>query len=117
MQQIESLKTNRDFRRLYGRGSTFVTPLFVLYAQKTRRKDIRLGLTVGKKLGGAVERNRAKRVLRAAFRNCSPHIVSGVDFVVVARTRILNAKSTDAAVLLRRQLKAGGFWCDDEPAC
>ncbi len=97
---FKKLKQNSDFRRIYGRGTSFVDSAFVVYALKNRSGDIRLGLSVGKKLGGAVERNRAKRVLTAAFRECAPHIRPGYDFVLVARSRILGVKSTLVATKL-----------------
>ncbi|MCQ2448603.1 MAG: ribonuclease P protein component [Clostridia bacterium] len=113
MRNFIKLKTNRDFRRLYGRGKSFVTPLFVLYAAKGRKNTLRLGITAGKKLGGAVERNRAKRVITAAFQMCQSNITLGYDFVIVARSRILGVKSTDAAQLLQKQLMAADLWCSE----
>lgn len=114
MQQVESLKENYDFRRIYHRGTSFVTPSFVVYSAKGRKGRLRLGITVSKKIGGAVERNRAKRVIRAAFRMCAQNITLGNDFVIVARTRILTVKSTDAALNLKKQLKSAGLWCENE---
>ena len=102
---FKKLKQNSDFRRIYGRGTSFVDSAFVVYALKNRSGDIRLGLSVGKKLGGAVLRNRAKRVLTAAFRECAPQISAGYDFVLVARTRILTVKSTDVATKLHEFLQ------------
>lgn len=113
MQKLEKLKLNRDFRRLYGRGKTFVTPLFVVYTMKNKYGKVRLGITAGKKLGGAVQRNRAKRVVTAAFRECLPNIRPGADFVIVARSRILGVKSTEVARLLAVQLKAADLWCTE----
>ncbi len=84
---------------------SFVDSAFVVYALKNRSGKIRLGLSVGKKLGGAVERNRAKRVLTAAFNECAPHIKAGYDFVLVARTRILSVKSTEVAEKLMKFLQ------------
>lgn len=114
MQQIESLKENYDFRRIYHRGISFVAPMCVIYSAKGRKNRLRLGITVSKKLGGAVERNRAKRVIRAAFRMCAQNIAPGNDFVIVARTKILTVKSTDVAVYLKKQLKNSGLWCENE---
>ena len=91
---FKKLKQNSDFRRIYGRGTSFVDSAFVVYALKNRSGNMRLGLSVSKKIGGAVERNRAKRVLTAAFRECAHEITPGYDFVLVARTRILGVKST-----------------------
>jgi ribonuclease P protein component len=69
---------------------------------------VRLGITVGKKIGNAVKRNRAKRVITAAFSAVCPQITLGYDFVIVARTRILNVKSTEVSTYLTRLLKNAG---------
>ncbi len=102
---FKKLKQNSEFRRIYGRGTSFVDSAFVVYALKNRSGDIRLGLTVSKKLGGAVARNRAKRVLTAAFRECAPKIKKGYDFVLTARSVILSAKSTEITAKLMNYLQ------------
>lgn len=80
---------------------TLVTPAFVAYAFKNRRnKGISIGITAGKKLGGAVERNRAKRVITAAFASVSEKLKPGYDIVFVARSRILTLKSTEVSALM-----------------
>lgn len=112
MQNFEKLKQNYDFRRLYTGGTARVTSAFVLYYRKGRAGKVRLGLTAGKKIGGAVQRNRAKRVMYAAFSSCMPHIPKGYDFVIVARARILSQKSTQVAAAMKKQLIASGIWCD-----
>ena len=111
MNSIIKLKENYSFRRAYKKGKSFVSPYFVIYAVKTRR-GVRLGITAGKKLGCAVKRNRAKRVITAAFRECLPNIPSGYDFVIVARTRILDIKSTAAAASMKTLLRSAGIWSE-----
>lgn len=106
--KILKLKENRDFRRVYNKGTSYVSPYFVIYINKNRRKDVRLGITVGKKIGNAVKRNRAKRVITAAFSNFHPQIAKGYDFVIVARTRILDVKSTTVALSLSKLLQPLG---------
>lgn len=91
MKTTFSLKENRDFRRLYHRGRSAATPYLVVYVAKNRLNYNRLGLTVSVKLGGAVQRNRAKRLLREAFRLCAKDLPCGFDFVLVARARTINA--------------------------
>ncbi len=108
MSKIVKIKENHIFRRAYKRGTSLVSPYVVLYIMKTRRQDIRLGITAGKKIGKAVSRNRAKRVITAAFRECLPQIPAGYDFIIVARTRILSAKSTAVAASMRSLLKNAG---------
>jgi ribonuclease P protein component len=106
--KIIKLKENRDFRRVYNRGKSYVCPYFVVYMTPNRKNDIRLGITVGKKIGNAVKRNRAKRVITAAFSMLYPQILAGNDFVIVARTRILNVKSTKVAFHLSKILSQCG---------
>lgn len=111
MNSIIKLKENYSFRRAYKKGKSFVCPYFVIYAVK-RSRGIRLGITAGKKLGCAVKRNRAKRVITAAFRACLPNIPDGYDFVIVARTRILSIKSTAATASMRSLLESAGIWSE-----
>ena len=112
MKKFEKLKQNWEFRRAYTRGSACVAPQFVMYICKGRQGCVRLGITAGKKIGTAVKRNRAKRVITAAFAEVAPHIKAGYDFVIVARTRILFAKSTGIAATIEKQLKSNELWIE-----
>ena len=109
MSSIEKIKENRDFRRAYRIGKSLVCPYCVVYYMKNRQGKIRLGITAGKKIGNAVSRNRAKRVITAAFRECLPEIALGYDFVIVARTRILSVKSTAVAFAVSKLLTSAGL--------
>lgn len=94
MGEYISLKKNVDFRRLYRRGITCVTPSLVIYALPNREKVHRLGITAGKKVGGATKRNRAKRRIRALFREFILGLDDALrhyDFVVVARARCVSS--------------------------
>ena len=114
MSCFEKIKQNRDFRKIYGRGRNFVHPAFVTYAMKNGSDKTRLGITVSKKLGGAVLRNRAKRLITAAFRECLPSLKSGYDFVFVARSRIFLLKSTDIAALMTEDFEKAELLIKDE---
>lgn len=61
------LTRNNEFARAYTRGKSFVHPHVVLYVNKNRLGRTRVGITASKKIGNAVTRNRARRVLRAAL--------------------------------------------------
>ncbi len=108
MPKIETLKLNKDFKRLYGRGKSFVHPVLVTYIMRNRTGYCRIGITTGKKVGNAVERNRARRVILAAFRQLLPEITGGYDLVFVARSKTPFVKSTDICKVLERQLKEAG---------
>lgn len=86
------LKENKDFRRVYYRGKSEASSCLVTYAMRNGLKETRIGITSGKKIGGAVQRNRARRVIRAAFSEIESQCVSGYDIVFVARTRTTHVK-------------------------
>ena len=101
-----SLTENRVFQRLYNKGKRAVQSSVVLYYRRTGRKETRLGLTVGTKLGSAVVRNRIKRRLREIYRLEEPRLKSGYDLVIVARRR---ARDVDYRTLDRELKKAFGM--------
>ena len=90
MKKIISLCRNYEFQRLYRRGKSAVRSTLVMYATETKGDKIRLGITAGKKIGGAVCRNRAKRRIRELFRITQDEFKSGTDICIVARGRILD---------------------------
>lgn len=102
MSNFVRVKENFEFRRAYKKGTSLVTPFAVVYVTKNRTSNIRLGITAGKKIGKAVQRNRAKRVIRAAFRELLPSLIAGYDYIIVARVKILTVKSTVVKDALRK---------------
>ena len=76
---------------------------------KNRRSGgIRVGITTSKKIGNAVTRSRARRVIREAFRAAYPHVRPGYDFVFVARGKTAFLKSTQVHRVMMAQLKEAG---------
>ncbi len=110
----EKLKLNKEFRRLYGRGKSFIHRGFVSYILPEKSGSVRYGITVSKKLGGAVERNRAKRLISAAFREVTPKIIGGWQIVFVARTGIFSYKSYELAEIMLSHLTAAGACEQDD---
>lgn len=102
--KLNSLKLNRIFSKAYKKGQKAVRRSVCVYCLKNYRprSDTLLGITVSTKLGGAVQRNRAKRVIRAAYRDILARYESfaGSFFiVVVARSGCYDGslKSKDVA--------------------
>ena len=85
-----SLKLNHIFRRLYA-TSGHANGYLVLYAKRNRTNTNRVGITVSKKLGHAVVRNRVRRRLREIYRLNEAKFAPGWDIVVVARSRCVGA--------------------------
>ncbi len=82
------LSRSADFDRVYREGRSHASRHLVVYAfprSAESQEEPRLGVSVGRKVGGAVERNRMKRLLREAFWSASEGLPEGYDFVLVAR--------------------------------
>jgi ribonuclease P protein component len=81
------LSRSGEFERVYREGRSHASRHLVVYAFPRQDGDgvPRLGVSVGRKLGGAVERNRVKRLLREAFWATAEELGEGHDFVIVAR--------------------------------
>lgn len=116
MTEYETFKLNKDFRRLYGRGKCLVLPSVIVYYRKNNAGRCRIGITAGKKLGCAVRRNRAKRVITAAFRQILPLLNGSYDFVFVARVRTTLVKSWVVSKALKKGLSEEGVLKKNEEA-
>ncbi len=102
------LNQNADFQRLYRSGAFCSLGSALLYVRPNRLPYNRLGITAGKKIGNAVKRNRAKRIIREAYRAAEPMLPIGIDLVVVARSSLPEQSS---AILTERFLTSGVRHC------
>ena len=105
MKHTVSLKQNHEFRRLYNKGKSAVSPYFAVYCRQTRRPYSRLGITTGVKLGKAVKRNFVRRRIRELYRTNEQRLRPGYDIVIVARTRAIFARYSDLESSFLRLMK------------
>ena len=82
---VPSITKTRAFRHVYGSGAQAVNSLFVVYAAHNHTCANRLGITVSRKVGIAVVRNRVKRLVKESCRLLACELSQGYDIVVVAR--------------------------------
>ena len=108
MLPVETLKTNSDFRRAYARGKSYTNPALVMYVRKNRAGSCRIGITASKKIGNAVQRNRARRIIREAFRQINLPLKGHYDLVFVARTKTVYKKSTEIYDIMLPMLMNAG---------
>src|SRR2546429_9433575 len=85
------LRASRDFKRTYSRGRSYVHPMLVLYVLPNRTGDRRIGFSLSKKLGDAVDRNRMKRRLREACPLPMGSAQNRVDAVLVGGSKLAPA--------------------------
>lgn len=114
MKFSSALKLNHIFRRLYGTSGK-ANKYLVLYARKNRTATNRVGITVSKKLGHAVVRNRVRRRLREVYRLNEHRFLPGWDIVVVARTRSIYADFQSLTEAYLSAAQAAGILCEETP--
>ncbi len=85
MQRASRLRRSADFQRVRAAKRSWAHPLLVLYAAPNDNLAPRVGISVGKRVGGAVVRNRVRRRVREAVRLRLPELRPGHDLVFIAR--------------------------------
>ncbi|MBL7063100.1 MAG: ribonuclease P protein component [Anaerolineae bacterium] len=109
MERRIRLRRTSDVRRVYDKGRSWVHPLLVLIIRPNGLDFSRVGVTASRRVGGAVARNRAKRLLREAARRLYPQFGAGWDAMLVARVNILEAKAPQVEAALASLLKRAGL--------
>lgn len=99
------LRSGADFERVFKRGTRLGGRLFLLVVAPNRLSHDRLGLAVSRRVGGAVERNRARRLLRESFRRAQRAEGAGLDVVVVAHPEIVRCRQAEVDRELRERIR------------
>jgi ribonuclease P protein component len=106
----ERVRRRSEYKTVYDSGTKIHGRLFTLFSLPTELPHGRLGIAATRKLGGAVQRNRAKRLIREVFRRNKP--VRGVDVVVIPKRNLLDASLTalesEFRQILSRSLRRAG---------
>jgi len=110
----DRLRKNDDFERVITGGKSVVDPRLVVYYERRDDGGRAVGVSVGRRLGGAVVRNRYKRRLREILRRVLPHIRPGYNLVVLVRRGGIGAEFSELEASLVRLLKRANLWQEDE---
>ena len=102
MVYTEVLNRNKDFLNLYHRGKSIVSKAVVIYFKPNGLPCNRFGITAGKKVGNAVMRNRAKRIIRQAYRENELLFPLGIDIVFVARKYAAEVKEDYLSAYIKK---------------
>ena len=109
-----SLKRHKEFRFTYRTGRQVGGGSFVLVTARNRKGKVQVGFSVSKKIGNRVQRNRAKRRLKACFSPLLPRVKPGYNLIFVARSSSLTAPFLSMQRSMVAALQRAGVY--EEPA-
>lgn len=86
MNKRQRIKKDNEFQKVFKEGKSFANRQFIVYRYKKEgQEQFRIGLSVSKKVGNAVTRNRIKRYVRQAFLEMKDELQNDMDYVIIAR--------------------------------
>jgi ribonuclease P protein component len=106
--RLVMLSKPEDFAALQGEGTVRSHSLLVVRVRRTGLEETRFGMSTGRKLGGAVVRNKVRRRLREALRVMAPSFQPGWDVLIIARPSVIGADFQTLAGVLQNLLQRGG---------
>lgn len=105
------LRKNAEFRVVYRKGKSFSNNLLVLYTYKNNRNDFnRFGVSVSKKVGKSVIRNRVRRLIKESYRLNFESFKKGYDLIVIARTTSKDRSYNEIETSLINLFKKAGLY-------
>ncbi|MEA4910378.1 MAG: ribonuclease P protein component [Chloroflexi bacterium] len=102
------LTRSSDFVRVRRTGKSYADPLVVLITVPSADSSIHVGITAGRSVGNAVQRNRAKRQLRSCMDQLLPFLLPEHDIVLIARKPILQADFSQICMAVQHLLARAG---------
>ena len=97
LNKSEILRDKRDFNAVYSKGRSYANKNIVIHVLHDERYNGKVGFAAGKKLGGAVVRNRVKRLLRETYHLCKKNLRSDCALIIMGRKNLVDAK-VDVAI-------------------
>ena len=111
-----SLKRHKEFRFTYRTGRQVGGGSFVLVTARNRKGKVQVGFSVSKKIGNSVQRNRAKRRLKACFTPLLPHVKPGYNLIFIARSPSLTAPFLSMQKSMTAALQRAGVYEGSVPS-
>src|SRR5690606_38823522 len=105
MNKQQPIKKNTECQRAVKKGKAFANRQFIVYSRKGDQEEFRLGLSVSKKVGNAVARNRVKRYIRQAFLELKDDLLPNADYIIIARPQAANLDFHESKKSLEHVLK------------
>lgn len=102
------LRRKKDFSNIYNKGKSVGDRYVILFYRKNNLPYHRIAYLASKKVGNAVKRNRARRLMKESVHLTSLEIPSGYDFIIIARNTITNAKCAEVKKSFESALKRTG---------
>lgn len=109
MEKKYRLRKNLEFRKVYNNGKNFWNRNLVLYIRKNDLEETRLGLTITKKIGNAVVRNKIRRRLKEIYRLNLYRVKSGYDLIIIPKKNVVNISYKELENALIHILKISGM--------
>ena len=104
-----TLRKQSDFSRVYKQGKSKGSRFAVILYRRNGLKFTRTAFVASKKVGNSVERNRSRRLMRAAYKSVEPYVKSGYDIIFVARAAIIGCKEPEVERQLKKSLESAGI--------
>ena len=104
-----TLRKQSDFSRVYKQGKSRGSRFAVILYRRNGLKFTRTAFVASKKVGNSVERNRSRRLMRAAYRALEPNVKKGYDIIFVARASITGCKEPEVERQLKKSLESAGI--------